>query len=171
MRRGVLQGSRIIPFTIRQNCDKTRHNPDKVRHFPPFSATTAVKALPQRTQRTERKAIRKRAGMADKIRQNPDKIRHFPPFCATVADAKFAELADKVMTKSAIIPTKSAIFRHVIPRHSLTSSEAERVLCAFYARKENFFAHKRFRFCAASLPRRMFIPRLRVGRATRWPRF
>ena len=58
-----------------------------------------------------------------------------------------------------------------MPRHSLTSSEAERVLCAFYARKENFFAHKRFRFYDASLPRRMFIPRLRVGRATRWPRF
>ena len=78
------------------------------------------------------------------------------------------------MTKSAIIRHSSdkirhstAIFRHAIPHNSLTSSEAERVLCAFYVRKKNFFGHKDF----DSMLFRFFIPRLRVGRATQWPRF
>ena len=37
--------------------------------------------------------------------------------------------------------------RRAMPHNSLTrqaSSEAKRVLCAFYARKKNFFAHKHF---------------------------
>ena len=56
-----------------------------------------------------------------------DKVRHFPPH-ATTKSAIFRHAA----------PTKSAIFRHALPL----------VLCAFCARKTNFFAHKHFRLYA-----------------------
>ena len=98
--------------------------------------------LPQRSQRTERKAVRK---------------------CAAVS----GQYRGYSSTKPATIPTKTAITRHnpdknrhFPPRYAAVIRCPHLKPDGFYARKENFFTHKHF----ASMLSRFFIPRLRASK-------
>ena len=96
---------------------KLRHNPDIFRHFPPFSATLIMQNLSKLT---------------DKLRHYPDKIPTKSAIFRHPHYAKSVQTDGQTSPLSRQNPTFSAIFRHAMPL----------VLCAFCARKTNFFAHK-----------------------------
>ena len=155
---GVVNIEDIHRAILRQNppfsatrCDKIRHFPphcyDKIRHFPPHTATKS--AIFRHTVTTKSAIFR------HTLRQSPpysatccDKVRHIPPHTATKS-AIFRHTLRQSPPFSATLLRQNPPFSAIRLLGSIL--EAERVLCAFCARKTNFFAHKHFRLYAMSI--------------------